>query len=67
MVRAKFMVTETTCGRVRLQAVTDDSEENKQFFEATPAGDIDLQVVSADTVARFEVGQEFYVDFTPCG
>ncbi|KLK91468.1 hypothetical protein AA309_20130 [Microvirga vignae] len=47
---------------VRLNPVTGDTEENKAFFQATPGGSIELQVVKP---GLFELGKEYYVDFTP--
>ena len=70
MVRAKFKVTEKTqleAGfRVRLCAVygTGDSE-NAKFFKYTPNASIDMSVMSETAAAQFEVGKEYYVDFTP--
>lgn len=44
-----------------LNPVTADNEENKKFFEATPAGQIQLSTIRDD---HFEVGKDYYVDFT---
>ncbi len=75
--RAKFEVRSVTrsknyqCGAkgdlftVNLQPVHDGSEENRLFFEATPTGEIELGVVGPVVAALFEIGREFYVDFTP--
>lgn len=68
-VRAKFkcraVTKEGENNRVVLGAVTDGSEENDSFFQYTPGGEIDLQVISGDTASRFEEGKEYYVDFSP--
>lgn len=74
-VRAKFFVQSITTskawngpglmGTVRLQPVTSGSEENKAFYEATPAGQIELGTVNHEALKQFNVGDEFYVDFTP--
>lgn len=45
-----------------LQIVSGGSEENKKFFASSPTGRITLGVVRED---HFEVGGEYYVDFTP--
>lgn len=42
----------------------DASEENRAFFAATPTGEIKLGTVNAEAAA-FELGGEYYVDFTP--
>lgn len=81
MVRAKFKVTEVTSagwgneqGDVRNitlwpvgSGVGGESEENKAFYAATPGGSITLCVVNPAAAAQFEVGKEYYVDFTPAG
>lgn len=40
----------------------DSSPENKSFWEATPSGRIELSCVKPQS---WELGQEFYVDFSP--
>ena len=66
MTRAKFKCVEE--GRnenskfFKLNPVTTGSEENKQFFQYTPGGHIELNVVNENV--SFEVGKEYYVDFT---
>lgn len=68
-VRAKFKVTniEPNSGAVSITLfpVTDGSEENKEFFKWTPGGQINLGCCNPAATEQFEVGQEFYVDFTP--
>ena len=65
-VRAKFKAMAADGdGAVRLEAVTSGSVENDSFFRWTPSGSIFMSVVDPATAARFEVGKEFYVDFTP--
>lgn len=76
-VRAKFKVHSITeregwgehklLRDVKLTPVVGGSEENKQFYAASPSGEIVLGCANADAAAQFEVGQEFYVDFTPAG
>lgn len=74
-IRAKFKVVSITRSAgwngikelqtIKLQPVTSGSEENKAFYAATPAGSIDLSVVPESVGKQFDIGQEFYVDFTP--
>jgi hypothetical protein len=75
-VRAKFQVKSITKEKhwdvtkghihtVKLIPVVSGSPENDSFFTATPCGDISLGVVNAETGSQFELGAEYYVDFTP--
>ncbi|MDX1951481.1 MAG: hypothetical protein SFY81_04815 [Verrucomicrobiota bacterium] len=48
-----------------LNVVHDGSPENKEFFALTPSGSIKLGMVNAEAVKQFELGGEYYVDFTP--
>lgn len=70
-VRAKFKCTSKTTAlnyrgqtiySYKFNAVVDGSEENKSFFEATPSGSLELGTVKDDV---FELGKEYYLDFTP--
>lgn len=70
MVRAKFRVTEKIEREngyygVVLYPVVGGSEENKEFWKATPGGKIEMFSVNQKAIENFKVGQEFYVDFTP--
>ena len=72
-VRAKFVCTGVTKRKhwnqseapfnydAEFSAVTGGSEENKSFYAATPSGKINLYTVKDDL---FEVGKDYYVDFT---
>lgn len=50
---------------VYLFPVSGGSEENRQFWNASPGGEIKLMTVNADAVRQFDLDGEFYVDFTP--
>lgn len=76
MVRAKFFVQSITYTKhwdkqkghvatIELCPVTGGSEENKAFFDSTPTGNIRVGTVNQEAAAAFEIGTEFYVDFTP--
>lgn len=45
----------------RFSAVVGGSPENKEFFAATPSGDLKMTVRSP----MFEVGKQYFLDFTP--
>ena len=50
---------------IALYPVTSGSEENKKFYAYTPSGHIELGTVNAEAALAFDLGGEFYVDFTP--
>lgn len=66
-VRAKFYVTEVGrtgyAGKVVLAAVTR-GEDNKVWSQATPSGGITLSIKNELAFEQFDVGDEFFVDFT---
>lgn len=68
MVRAKFIVTlktQTVEGwKIELQAVTKTNPENETFFKYTPMGKLEMAIVKGETAELFEVGEEYYLDFT---
>lgn len=75
-VRAKFKVTSITrrehwdkskgeIQSVLLNPVTSGSDENKEFYAATPGGEIKLDTINQAAGNQFTLGGEFYVDFTP--
>lgn len=67
MVRAKFRcdsIKTTTYGReFEFNPVIGGSPENEEFFKTTPGGKLTLNVKN-DGV-NFELGKEYYLDFTP--
>jgi hypothetical protein len=76
-VRAKFVVNsierkkhwDRTKGEetqtIKLTPVVGGSEENKAFYAATPGGHIELCTLNEDAGKQFELGKEYYIDFTP--
>ena len=38
---------------------------NKQWSHATPQGKIEMTITNPDAVEQFELGKEYFVDFTP--
>lgn len=53
--RTKALYTAKLC------AVTGGSKENEEFWKHTPSGSIDFQTITSDV---FEVGKDYFVDFT---
>lgn len=50
---------------IKLSAVYSGSKENEEFFKWTPSASISLGTVNTAAAAQFEVGKEYYVDFSP--
>jgi hypothetical protein len=44
--------------------VVDGSAENKEFFMYTPGGTVTFNVLNKAAAEKFEVGKQYYVDFT---
>jgi hypothetical protein len=71
MVRAKFIVERFTTTRhskgaiIELRPVIQGSEENETFYDLTPSGIIELTTVNEEAAKQFEIGKEYYIDFTP--
>ena len=71
MTRAKFKCNEVSkrigwgdnavMYAAKFTVVYGDNEENKAFFASTPGGNIEMTTIRED---HFEVGKEYYVDFT---
>lgn len=38
--------------------------ENAKFWQYTPSGEIRLGTINAEAAAEFELGKEYYIDFT---
>lgn len=67
MTRAKFECTKVEKGEngsiATFHPVTCGSEENERFFTLTPYGQIFIGTINPNVM--FEIGKEYYVDFTP--
>lgn len=74
MVRAKFTVSEITehkYGDQRMKTIKltpvysqKEGSENKAFWQASPNGEIRLGTINMNAAAQFEIGAEYYIDFT---
>lgn len=42
----------------------DPNHENTKFWEASPTGEIKLGTVNGAAASQFELGAEYYIDFT---
>lgn len=45
----------------------DPNHENTKFWASSPGGQLSLNCVNAAAVAEFELGKEYYLDFTKAG
>jgi hypothetical protein len=46
---------------VKFNPVTSGSEENKEFYQYTPGGSLELAVIKPSI---FEIGKEYYLDIS---
>lgn len=44
----------------------DPHHENSKFWDASPSGQLMLGTVNSDAVDYFELGEEYYIDFSKC-
>jgi hypothetical protein len=49
---------------IKMSAVIDNSNENKEFFKATPSGFLAISCVNEKAAKSFELNGEYYIDFT---
>ncbi|OYE02138.1 hypothetical protein [Nostoc sp. 'Peltigera membranacea cyanobiont' 232] len=67
--RAKLKVKSVTnydnCNQTaKLEAVTNTSEENKDFWKFTPHAELTINVCNTEAQDFFVAGQEYYLDFS---
>jgi len=73
MVRAKVNCTSKQGNEVKFTTVYETADqrgadpENVRFTQATPWGEIRMGIDNPAAMERFEVGRQYYVDFTPVG
>jgi phospholipase/lecithinase/hemolysin len=51
--------------QICLSPVYDDGSENKTWSKSTPSGEVRLLITNPDAIDAFEVGETYFVDFTP--
>lgn len=44
---------------------SDPHGENSKFFAMTPSGEVKLGMVSPEAWSKFELGKDYYLDFSP--
>jgi hypothetical protein len=50
---------------LHFMAVYGNDGENKEYWEATPSGQLQLFMVNPAAWGQFEEGKEYYLDITP--
>ena len=50
---------------VTLTPVSGGSEENKRFWNASPAGTLQLGMINLEAAEAFDIGKEYYLDISP--
>jgi len=73
MVRAKFICNNISkfkhskdddgVTNITLVPVLNGSEENKQFWQYTPSGNLQMTIKNEAAEKYFELGEEYYIDF----
>jgi hypothetical protein len=43
----------------------DPESENHKFWKASPSGQLKLGTINPEAAKQFELGKEYYLDFTP--
>ena len=70
-VRAKVtcdgVAGQEVCFHTVYEGDTSKDTENARFTMATPWGNIKLGINNPAALNQFELGKEYYVDFTPAG
>lgn len=52
---------------VKMSPVSGGSPENLKFWNASPSGSLEIGCANLAAAEAFELGKEYYVDFTPAG
>lgn len=71
-VRAKFKCNEIRISEGKFRSFkfgpvysNEPDSENKSFWDATPQGSLELGITNDKAWPMFEIGKEYYLDFTP--
>jgi hypothetical protein len=59
----KFNKQDTGHATVTLTPVTSGSDENKEFWQYTPSGKLEMNILNEAAEKYFEVGEEYYLTF----
>lgn len=50
---------------IRLAPVWEQDGVNRKWSQATPSGEIKMLITNPEAADQFELGREYFVDFTP--
>lgn len=50
---------------VTLIPSSGNSDENKRFWNASPAGTLELGMINLEAAEAFDIGKEYYLDISP--
>lgn len=64
---------DVTSEQIRFSAVAkneaypdDGTDENNTFATWTPSASLEMSITNPALIGKYDVGDTFYVDFTPC-
>lgn len=62
---SKFKFNKNDIGytKVTFHPVTTGSDENKEFWQYTPSGNLEMTIKNEAAEKYFEVGEEYYLTF----
>jgi hypothetical protein len=61
--KSKFSKLDQGSATVTLTPVVSGSDENKEFWQYTPSGKVEMQIKNEAAEKYFEVGAEYYLTF----
>lgn len=61
--KSKFSKEDKGITTVILTPVTTGSGENKEFWQYTPSGHLEMQIKNEAAEKYFELGEEYYLSF----
>lgn len=64
-VHCNFKLEQNGGVHIAFSPVYSGSLENEQFFKQTPGGTVTFHTLNVEVANKFEVGKEYYIDFTP--
>lgn len=61
--KQKFSKQDVGSATVILSPVTSGSDENKEFWQYTPSGHLEMNIKNEAAEKYFELGEEYYLTF----